>query len=266
VPVSTDELSSRFVTIRRSPWPPDFPEVVIHTTVAVRDAHPGYAAAKSGEQDAATRLACALLSDAAVERIRDQINAERPVILPIRAIETTGVNLIPHAMGHEMGRRLGLSVASNIVQTNTVGHTRASGFHRLAFQPTFAGDVLPGGSYLLVDDHVGLGGTLANLRGYLESEGGRVVLTTTLSASRRSEILALRPETLHALQGKHGDPLERYWQDRFGFGLDALTEAEAGYLLRTPSVDAVRDRMAEAGEQGLRGPLQRDQGPGHRGA
>jgi hypothetical protein len=254
------------VTIRRSPWPVDFPEVVVHTTVALRDGHPDYAAAKSGTQDAAARLAGALLSAAAVDGIRDRIGAERPVIVPVRAVETTGINLIPDAMGHEMGRRLGLPVTSIIVQTNTVGHTRASGFHRLAFQPTFAGDVLPGCPYLLVDDHVGLGGTLANLRGHLEAEGGRVVLATTLSASRRSEVLALRAETLHALREKHGEPLEQYWQERFGFGLDALTEAEAGYLLRTPSFDAVRDRMAEAGGQGLRGPLRGDQGPRDGGA
>jgi hypothetical protein len=254
------------VAIRRFPWPADFPEVVVHTSVARRDGHPDYAAAKSGTQDAAARLACALLSSTAVEQIRDLLHAERPVIVPVRAVETTGINLIPHAMAHEMGQQIGLAVAGNIVQTNTVGHTRASGFHRLSFQPTFAGVVLPGCTYLLVDDHVGLGGTLANLRGHIEGEGGRVVLTTTLSASRRSEVLALRAETLHALGAKHGEPLERYWQEHFGFGLHALTEAEAGYLLRTPSFDAVRDRMAEAGEQGLRGPLQRDQGPGDGGA
>jgi hypothetical protein len=255
-----------FVTVRRSPWLPDFPDVVVHTTVALRDAHPDFAAAKSGTEDAAARLACELLSSAALERIRDQLQGRQIVTVPVRAVETNGINLIPDAMAHEMTRRLGLSVTTKIVQTNTVGHTRASGFHRLAFQPTFAGEVLPGCSYLLVDDHVGLGGTLANLRGYIESEGGHVVLTTTLSASRRSEVLAPKPETLHALREKHGEPLERYWQERFAFGLDALTEAEAGYLLRTPSLDAVRDRMAEAGGQGLRGPLPGDPGPGAGGA
>lgn len=208
------------------------------------------------------RLACELLSDTAVARIRAWLADQQPLVVPVRAIEVTGINLIPDAMAHELGQRLGLPVTSEIVQTNTVGHTRASGFHRLTFQPTFAGAVQPGRLYLLVDDHVGLGGTLANLRGHVESEGGRVVLTTTLSASRRSEILALRPETLQALREKHGEPLERSWRERFGFGLDALTEAEAGYLLRTPSVDAIRDRMAEAGGQGVSGAVQPAQGRG----
>ncbi len=228
------------VVIPRTLWAPGFPDVVVHTTVARRDAHPSFVAGKAGQRSAATKLAGDLLSTAAVATIHEALGALRPVVVPIRAVETLGINLIPDAMARELGQRLGLSITTDMVQTNTVGHTRANGFHRLLFQPTFAGDVVPGSSYLLVDDHVGLGGTLANLRGHIESEGGRVVLTTTLSASRRSEVLALRAETLQALREKHGDPLERYWQESFGFGLDALTEAEAGYLLRTPSVDAVQ--------------------------
>lgn len=253
------------MTIQRSLWLPGFPEVIVHTTVALRDAHPDYGAAKAGAREAAVRLACALLSDSAVARIQDSLGDLRPIAVPVRAIETTGINLIPDAMAHELGRRLGLPVTSEIVQTNTVGHTRASGYHRLAFQPEFAGEVLPARSYVLVDDHVGLGGTLANLRGHIEREGGSVILATTLSASRQSEILALRPKTLHDLRGKHGEPLERYWRESFGFGLDALTEAEAGYLLRTASIDAIRDRMAEARGSGVSGAVQPDQGGGGRG-
>jgi hypothetical protein len=67
-----------------------------------------------------------------------------------------------------------------------------------------------------------------------------------LSASRRSEVLALRPETLHSLSEKHGELLDKYWRDHVGFGIDVLTEAEAGYLLRAPTVDAIRTGMAQA--------------------
>ncbi len=182
------------------------------------------------------------------------------MVVPIRAIETTGINLIPDAMARELSQRFGLSMTTDIVQTNTVGHTRASGFHRLAFQPLFDGLVVPEIEYMLVDDHVGLGGTLANLRGYVESCGGRVILATTLSASRNSKMLALRQETLHYLREKHGQPLEEEFLSRFNFGLDALTEAEAGYLLRSPSVDGIRDRLAEAGGAGVPGSVQQTQG------
>jgi hypothetical protein len=76
---------------------------------------------------------------------------------------------------------------------------------------------------------------------------GDVLLATTLSASRRSEVLALRPETLHSLHVKHGEPLDTFWHDLTGFGTDLLTQAEAGYLLRAASVGAIRAGMAQAG-------------------
>jgi len=232
--------------IRRTLWPADFPEVVVHTTVALRDAHPDYAAAKAGARGAAVRLACDLIAPAAVERIRGVLAGRQPIIVPVRAIESHGVNLIPDAMAHELARILGLRVTTEILQTNTVGHTRAGGYHRLVFQPTFAGDVERGRVYLAVDDHVGLGSTLANLRGHIEIEGGHLIASTTMSASRRSEVLAPRPETLQALLAKHGQPLEDLCQQQLAFGLDRLTEAEAGYLLRSASVDVIRAGMAAA--------------------
>ena len=57
----------------------------------------------------------------------------------------------------------------------------ADGLSRLARQAAFAGDILPGADYVLVDDFVGQGGTLANLRCLIESRGGRVIAATTLT-------------------------------------------------------------------------------------
>jgi hypothetical protein len=176
------------MSIPRAPWSLDFPSVVVHTTVAARDGHVDYQAAKSGDADAAFRVVHDLMSPSATERIKDALAGRRPIIVPVHAIETTGINFLPEALGRDLGEYLSLPVTAELVQTNTVGHTRASGFHRLAFQPTFEGSALAGQEYLLVDDHVGLGGTLANLRGHIENQGGRVILATTLTASRRSEI------------------------------------------------------------------------------
>jgi hypothetical protein len=246
----------------RRPWPGEFPNVVVHTSEASRDAHPDYLAAKAGQRESAIRLVCTLLSDAAVDEIRHYLGIQKPTLVPVRALEISSINLIPEAMAHEIGQRLGLAVTTRIQQTNRVRHTRARGFHRLAFAPTFAGQVTEGRACLLVDDHVGLGGTLASLRAHIESHGGRVLLTTTLSASRGSEVLALRRETLQDLRRKHGDALERDWEEEFGYGLDALTEAEAGYLFRQPSLDAIRARLARARGRGVPERLPGDQDGG----
>lgn len=61
---------------------------------------------------------------------------------------------------------------------------------------------------MLVDDHVGLGGTLANLKGHIETHGGKVVAMTTLTESRDGRHIALRRETLDMLWERHGDRLE----------------------------------------------------------
>jgi hypothetical protein len=84
------------------------------------------------------------------------------------------------------------------------------------------------------------------LRGHIESLGGKVLVATTLSASRNSEVLALLVSTLQALREKHGEPLDAYWREDFGFGIDLLTEAEAGYLGCAPSFDAIRAGVAKA--------------------
>jgi hypothetical protein len=104
----------------------------------------------------------------------------------------------------------------------------------------------------MVDDHVGLGSTLANLRGHIEAKGGRVITATTMSASRRSEVIALGPNTLQSLREKHGPPLEDLVRDKLAFDLDRLTDAEVGYLLRSASVDAIRAGMVEVRRLGIR--------------
>lgn len=43
--------------------------------------------------------------------------------------------------------------------------------------------------------------------------------------------------------------LNDYLQEEFGFGIDSLTQGEAGHLRAAPSLDAIRDRIAEARRQ-----------------
>lgn len=231
----------------RTPWPPDFPDVVTHTDVRSRDGHPGYAAAKAGDVDAALALASDLMSVGGVAAIRDLI-ASRPVsLLPVVADELTGFNAIPDAMAHLLGNELSCPViAGEIVQTNKVGNTRAPSFQRLVTPATFDGPVQVGANYVLVDDHVGLGGTLASLRGHVEARGGRVIAITTLTKSRDAHVISLRPETRAMLWMKHGQALDDLWQSQFGYGLDCLTEVEARILCRERSVAAIEDFLAEA--------------------
>ena len=110
----------------------------------------------------------------AVDALRSLIESRRPTLVSAHALEREGVNAIPEALADELARLLDLPVDSSVVQTNVVSHTGADGFSRLARQAAFTGEIVAGTDYVMVDDFVGQGGTLANLRGIIESAGGHV--------------------------------------------------------------------------------------------
>jgi len=231
----------------RLPWPVDFPDAVIHTDVRARDSHPDYAAAKAGDPEAALVLAIDLVSDDAARNLKQIVGGRAAVLLPVVAEETLGFNAIPDAMAQVLARELGLEAAAGeIVQTNKVGHTRAPAFQRIVTPAAFGGQVRRDMDYVLVDDHVGLGGTLANLRGYVQARRGRVVAITALTESREARRISLRAETLAMLRERHGKDLDIFWNAQFGYGIDCLTEIEAQNLCRQPSLAAIEDFLAQA--------------------
>jgi hypothetical protein len=154
-----------------------------------------------------------------------------------------------------------LPITESVVQSNTVGHTGASGFQRLANQASFAGEVERGQQYLLVDDFIGQGGTLANLIGYIESAGGQAIAATVLTGKPYSAKLAPDDALIRALRDKHGRDLENWWREKFGFGFDCLTRSEARYLEKSPDARAVRDRIIAAGLESGSGASQSDSEP-----
>jgi hypothetical protein len=227
-----------------------FPDVLIHAEInsgksAVKK-HPSYAAAKSGDDEAARDLVRETINDQQVEALRRFLDDRMPILVSVHAYESEGVNAIPEKFAEELADRLGLETDISIVQTNVVSHTGASGYGRLARPPEFDGEVISEAEYVLVDDFVGQGGTLANLRGYIESKGGRVIAAVTLTGQPRSAKLALDQTTLDELRGKHGEQFEQWWQERFGYPFDCLTQSEARYLANSPDAETIRNRIVEA--------------------
>ena len=89
-----------------------------------------------------------------------------------------------------LSERLDLPYDTTIVQTNVVSPTGADGYSRLVRQAAFAGEIAEGHEYLMVDDFIGQGGTLANLRGRVEKLGGTVAGATGLTGKPYSAKLA----------------------------------------------------------------------------
>ncbi|OFZ97385.1 MAG: hypothetical protein A2Z44_09055, partial [Betaproteobacteria bacterium RBG_19FT_COMBO_58_11] len=229
----------------RSAWN-GFPDVAIQADESAVKKHPDYPAAKSGDIEAAKRLTLAFIGENEIQSLRTALGNAKPIVAAVQAIEEAGENVIPTAMGGLIAVRLGLEIDDDIVQINRVGRTGSGGFYRLAIQPLFDGAVTRGRDYLLVDDFIGQGGTLANLKGHIEANGGRALFATTLTGKPYSARLSLTNESLEALRNKHGTALEKWWKKEFGYGFDRLTESEARYLVNTPDVDTIRNRIVEA--------------------
>src|SRR5690606_4465433 len=128
-----------------------------------------------------------------------------------------------------LAQRLGLETDTAPVQAQKVGRTGASALERIANQPTFAGEVAEG-DYLILDDTLTQGGTLAQLKTHIEDNGGRVLGAVALTGKNYSRKLALEPDTLAEVRGKYGN-LEPWWRDTFGYGFEGLTQSEARTLL-----------------------------------
>lgn len=235
----------------RTPWQKDFPDVVLHARLGDATMHRDYEAAKGGDKDAAYRLVSDVLTKDAVDKIRNIIGSREVLLAAVHAEEASGRNKIPQAMADILGKVLHQKVDDSIIQTKRVGRTGQDGFGRLANQPEFAGNVRSDLPYFIVDDTLTQGGTLAGLKGYIESHGGRVIGASALTGKQYSARIALSLQTLSQLREHFGGTgLENWWKQQYGHGFNGLTESEANYLLHAGNADKIRDRVLAARQAG----------------
>ena len=158
----------------RTPWG-NFPDVVIHASESAVKQHPAYKAAKAGDGVAAMALIRDTMNAECNRELAQRLAGQAPTLVSAHAYERNAVNAIPEVFADLLSQALNWPVDHGIYQANVVFHTGADGFSRLARQARFDGAVSPDCDYVLVDDFIGMGGTLANMKGYIESKGGRVL-------------------------------------------------------------------------------------------
>lgn len=209
-----------------------------------------YFQAKSGDVLSAFKLlAIELDTYDKIISLNETLTQNSPIIVPVLAIEALGKNRIPAVFAEMIGEVLDLEVSSDIVQTVKANHTDAGAYERIVRQPRFEGDIEQGANYIIIDDTVAMGGTLAALKGYIESKGGKVLRAVTLTGLTVPEFGIVPTEKmLTSVISKHPE-LPEWWQNEFGFPIEYLTQGELGHL-RTPStLDDIRDRLITAGFQ-----------------
>lgn len=227
----------------------DFPDLLILKEESTVKQDSLYYAAKGGDAEAAATMLKNMLTSADIDRIQQFIEKNtagaKPRLAAVHAYEKN-LNTIPTALARIISEHSGSRHAVDICQSNIVAHTGADGFSQIARQALFTGEVERGETYILVDDLVGQGGTLANLRSYISKKGGHVAAALALTGKPYSAKLTPGNDQLEELRKTHEQDLERWWQDYFGYAFDRLTQSEARYLSRSPNADQVRKRIIEA--------------------
>ena len=229
--------------VRRFAIPPGIEPFWLFESDQALKQHSAYLQAKAGDGDAAVRL----ISDLALAAIyaqRDRFAKGSIFVAPF-AREASGDNAIPQVLAEVCAVICGACADQNVVQVTKVYHTGADPMERLALRAAFEGDVQPGGTYVLVDDVISLGGTLAELAHYIQSKGGVVKDVLALVNAGRTKSIRPDKRQLKILQERYAHELENI----FGIEVDALTANEAGYLVGFRSVDEIRNRLAKAKQE-----------------
>ncbi|QFY88603.1 hypothetical protein D5125_03405 [Magnetovirga frankeli] len=225
------------------PWPEDFPPAVVNTTNTKVTTHPDFKKAKAGDLDAARRLVRDLVKPERIKALAQKF--PDAIVVPVVEVESSGTNAIPLALA-ELLSDAGLKIDRNIKQTSSGKRKNLNAAQRLLERKRFAGKVVKGGKYILVDDVLTQGGTAHELRHHLANSGGDAVAVLSLSFSAGSNIIAVKPGTLAALRDQFNvSELENVlYQYNIAGKIEALTESEARALLRYGSIDSLRARLA----------------------
>ena len=226
----------------RTAWN-DFPPVISNGKLGDLKNEPEYPAAKAGDVMQSALLVEKLLKDETIQELKKLIGNERPILVPIQSEEASGKNRIPQATAFALADKLSLQVDGDIYQNNTAKRTNSGIYHRYTSPPEFKGEVQAGKSYLIVDDTLSVGGTIAALKGYIENNGGKVIGSTVMTAYDLKVDIAIKPNMLQSLEQKQG--LNEYWRNEFGYGVDKLTQQEAGHL-RKPTLEQIQERIEQA--------------------
>lgn len=236
----------------RTDWR-DLPNVLIAHTAATITTHELYLLAKSGDTSAALALVDKYITDNFLQELFNVLHSSKDVfVLPVHAEEYLGRNKIPMAFAAIIQQNLGLQIDLDIVQASKAYRTQSDGVGRLLKRVIFNGKVVANRQYLIVDDVITQGGTLADLRGFIELNGGKVVAVSTLNGKPNSAKLPITKATLGQLRKQAGQDLEHWWQKEFYYDFSKFTESEARYLtkqIHRHGLDTVRDTLIKTRSQ-----------------
>jgi hypothetical protein len=230
-----------FFMVVRTPWS-NFPPVAVHTDGQTLKSHPDYLAAKNGDLKAARRVVSDTFKPGKIAGLVQAAKSSIDYVVPVQQLDPEARwNALPLAFAKAAARELGARVVPFVVQDNIVSHTSADSATRLTNQPSFSGTV-PKGKFLIVDDVVTLGSTLANLRGYIEHKGGQVVMASSIISGIFATRIAPDPGLVSSIKRRFPNELGIF-PEKLGFPVDCLTNREGNFVYGLANLESIRNPL-----------------------
>lgn len=209
--------------------------------------HPDYRAAKGGDLAAGERLVLGLIPQERLQQLASQFAGAR--FVPVWKGKETS-NAGPLMLATELAVRGGGAVEKEIVQRTMPPRTGKGLWERMINRPVFDGEVVAGGRYVLVDDVVTLGGTLAELAEHIRRGGGIVDGVVAMVDHTEGFGLTANAADLARIEQKGlGDVIRA----ETGIEPSALTGVEANRIASVKSRDALRRFLAKGRAESGRG-------------
>ncbi|MCR5401186.1 MAG: Flp pilus assembly complex ATPase component TadA [Treponema sp.] len=184
--------------------------------------------AKRGDRDAAIDL----VNQSVRPEIIKELHKKYPdaIVCAVDGLEANGHNMIP-LMYKKFLSEQGFSIDGSIVQSAKAHHTGADNLDKLLNRVRFSGEVQKGKDYILLDDHISMGSTLRDLRDYIETNGGKVVAITTLTAPEQDYKISISKENIEKLS-VYGEPINEFLRE-YGItdNIKGLTDREASEII-----------------------------------
>jgi hypothetical protein len=178
-------------------------------------------------------------------QLEERIDADTLIVAP-SLLQRDAKNVLPITFAHIIAKEFGAKVHEEVFQRPRAQKKRdMDGAARLTHDTEFYGTVIPGRNYFLVDDVMTMGGTMAALRGYIESQGGNVIGvavladgTSALDKTRRADKKTGIPfaparEDLAGLNERFNGGLARLnalFKGHAGYDAEKLTAREIHYV------------------------------------
>ncbi|HEY0125293.1 MAG TPA: phosphoribosyltransferase [Rhizobium sp.] len=175
----------------------------------------------------------------------------KPKLIAPAAQPSDSNNVLAIGYANWLGHELDWDVEDGVFQIKDFSKDKLNGWVRIAHRSTFYGEIDKTSPYVIVDDVITLGGTLADLRSFILGKGGRVIGMSTIASKDGSDVqIRLDNDNQTKLEKSYGSDLAKFCHELLGFDHKGFTGAEADRVLGCSGYVDLRKKIVRGRDEG----------------